>query len=212
MPSLATALTFFSLALLLGFSPGPDNLFVLLHSARHGRIAGCYVVLGLCTGLLLHTLALALGLAALFAASALAFTLLKLVGASYLAYLAWQAWRATSAVPCATVAAAAAVAPGPWRMYLRGVLMNLTNPKVVFFVLALMPQFVQPGHGSVGWQLFWLGALFVLATLMAFGSLACFAAALGQRLWHSPRAQRWLNRCSAVVFAGLALRLALAQR
>jgi threonine/homoserine/homoserine lactone efflux protein len=89
-----TALTFFGLALLLCYSPGPDNVFVLMQSAAHGRRAGLMVVLGLCTGLLLHTAALALGLAAVFAASALAFTVVKFVGAAYLLYLAWGAWRA----------------------------------------------------------------------------------------------------------------------
>ena len=88
MLPLDTLVTFFGLSLLLGFTPGPDNLFVLMQSATHGRSAGLWVVLGLCTGLLLQTAAVALGLAAVFAASAAAFTVLKMLGAAYLAYLA----------------------------------------------------------------------------------------------------------------------------
>jgi threonine/homoserine/homoserine lactone efflux protein len=94
MPSIQTNLVFLGAALLLAFAPGPDNLFVLIQSASQGRKAGIFVVLGLCTGLVVHTTAVALGLAAVFAASAAAFTVLKFVGAAYLAYLAWQAYRA----------------------------------------------------------------------------------------------------------------------
>ena len=91
MPSLDTLLAFLATALVLGFTPGPDNLFVLMQSATHGRRAGLLVTLGLCTGLLAHTAAVALGLAAVLAASATAFTMLKLAGAAYLLYLAWGA-------------------------------------------------------------------------------------------------------------------------
>ena len=98
MPSLETLITFFGVSLLLGLTPGPDNLFVLVQSAQRGWRAGMAVVLGLCVGLVVHTAAVALGLAAVFAASAVAFTLLKWCGAAYLAYLAWGALRAPAAV------------------------------------------------------------------------------------------------------------------
>ena len=84
----------------LAFAPGPDNIFVLTQAAMNGRLAGLFVTLGLCTGLLFHTAAVALGVAAIFATSALAFTILKVVGAAYLTYLAWRAFRAgASALP-----------------------------------------------------------------------------------------------------------------
>ena len=145
MPTLDTALTFFGLALLLCYSPGPDNVFVLMQSAAHGRRAGVLVVLGLCTGLLLHTAALALGLAAVFAASAVAFTVVKLVGAAYLLYLAWGAWRAPVS---AGGAGPALPALSPWQLYARGVVMNITNPKVLLFFMALLPQFVVPAQAQ----------------------------------------------------------------
>ena len=94
MPTLQASLAFFTVALLLALSPGPDNLFVLVQSATGGRRAGFAVVAGLMLGVMVHTLAVALGLAAVFAASATAFTVLKLLGAAYLLYLAWGAWRA----------------------------------------------------------------------------------------------------------------------
>src|SRR5690606_15812668 len=90
MLPLDTLTAFFGIAVLLALTPGPDNLFVLMQSALWGRRAGFLVVLGLCTGLLGHTAAVAVGLAAVFAASPLAFHALKIAGAAYLLYLAWQ--------------------------------------------------------------------------------------------------------------------------
>jgi threonine/homoserine/homoserine lactone efflux protein len=209
MPTLDTALTFFGLALLLCYSPGPDNVFVLMQSAAHGRRAGVLVVLGLCTGLLLHTAALALGLAAVFAASALAFTVVKFAGAAYLLYLAWGAWRA----PVSAAGAGPALPVlSAQQLYARGVVMNITNPKVLLFFMALLPQFVAPAQGPVALQLLALGGIFIVATLIAFGSIAWLAGFFAQVLRESARAQRWLNRVSALVFAGLALRLATASR
>ena len=199
-------LSFFGLSLLLGLSPGPDNLFVLMQSATQGRRAGLLVTLGLCTGLLGHTAAVALGLAALLAASPAAFGALKLAGAAYLLYLAWGAWHAPAAVQAEGSAAPVARSSG-WRLYGRGVVMNLSNPKVAIFFLALLPQFVQADAGPVHWQIVQLGALFMLATLLVFGGFAWVAAWLGGLLRGSARAQRWLNRTAAAVFAGLAARL-----
>ncbi len=208
MPTLDTSLVFLGAAALLALTPGPDNLFVLMESASNGRRAGLLVVLGLCTGLVGHTLAVALGLAALFAASAAAFTVLKFAGAAYLAWLAWGAWRA----PAGAAAAEARAAEPAGRLYLRGVVMNLTNPKVVLFFLAFLPQFVQPEAGPVVLQLAWFGLLFIVATLVVFGAIAWFAGYFGERLRRSARVQQVLNRASAVVFAGLALRLATSRR
>jgi len=203
MLSAETGLAFFGLALLLGLSPGPDNLFVLMQSATHGRRVGLLVTIGLCLGLLGHTAAVALGLAALLATSPAAFGLIKLAGAAYLLWLAWGAWRAPPLGP----ATASDQVPQAWRMVGRGALMNLTNPKVAIFFLAFLPQFVQPEAGAVGWQIASFGALFMLATLLVFGAIACAAAWLGARLQGSATAQRLLNRGAALVFAALALRL-----
>ncbi len=208
MLSLQTSLAFLGVSLLLGITPGPDNIFVLLQSASHGRRAGLLVVLGLCAGLVVHTTAIALGLAAVFAASQTAFVVLKFAGAAYLAYLAWQAFRATAAsthdAPPPTLR--------PMQLFLRGMVMNLSNPKVVFFFLAFLPQFVDATRGSVAWQLAQLGGLFIVATLLAFGTISYFAASVGARLRGSVRAQTWMNRTAGTVFTALALRLALAQR
>ena len=216
MPAFETLLTFFGVSVLLGLTPGPDNLFVLLQSAQRGWRAGMAVVLGLCAGLVVHTAAVALGLAAVFAASAMAFTVLKYCGAAYLAYLAWQALRA----PAATAQEPASApgnqrkpgGPSLGRMVGRGMVMNLTNPKVLVFFLAFLPQFADPARGSVALQLMVLGVVFMLATLLVFGAIACFSGGFGALLQRSARAQTVLNRVAGLVFLGLAVRLATAER
>ena len=212
MPSTDTLLAFFGVSILLGLTPGPDNLFVLLQSAQRGWRAGMAVVVGLCMGLVVHTAAVALGLAAVFAASAVAFTVLKLLDAAYLAWLAWQALRAPAPSGDAGGTAAASAAPSLWRMVGRGVVMNLSNPKVLVFFLAFLPQFADPARGPMGGQLMVLGLVFIVAALLVFGAIACFSGVFGALLLRSPRAQQWLNRIAGVVFLGLAVRLATSQR
>jgi len=208
MLSIETALTFFAAALLLGLAPGPDNLFVLTQSALYGRRAGLTILGGLCTGLVVHTLAVALGVAAIFRTSALAFTSLKLAGAGYLVYLAWQAFRAGGQSVPGTGGAPLSLR----QLYARGIVMNVTNPKVSLFFLAFLPQFADPSRGPVMVQLLLLGGLFIVATLTVFSAIALAAGSLGEALKRSLRIQRSLNRVSGLVFLGLALRLATAHR
>ncbi|HEY8608559.1 MAG TPA: LysE family translocator [Noviherbaspirillum sp.] len=202
------AAAFFATAILLGLAPGPDNIFVLTQSALRGPRAGVLVTLGLCTGLVVHTLLVAFGVAAVFAASDLAFTVLKLAGAAYLLYLAWQAFRA----PAESIRLGSAAGPGGWALYRRGIVMNVTNPKVSIFFLAFLPQFADPARGPLGVQMMLLGALFMLATLLVFGGVALLAGAIGARLGGSARAQRVMNRVAGTVFALLALKLATTSR
>lgn len=203
-----TVLVFFTTSILLGLSPGPDNLFVMTQAAQQGRKAGLLVTLGLCTGLLVHTAAVTFGLAALVKTSTVAFTLLKFLGAGYLLYLAWQAFR-FGAVSGATVAL---YQPKFGTLYRRGILMNITNPKVSIFFLAFLPQFADPSKGQLSAQFLLLGAVFILATLIVFGAISLLAGVFGEHFRQSARAQKLLNRTAGAIFAGLALKLALAQR
>jgi threonine/homoserine/homoserine lactone efflux protein len=215
MLSYEVALSFFGIAVLLALSPGPDNLFVLMQSALWGRTSGMLVVLGLCTGLIFHTVAVAVGLAAVFATSAVAFTALKLAGALYLLYLAWGAFRAPvigANISGAATSQAARTRNSTGSLYRRGIVMNLTNPKVSLFFLAFLPQFTSPARGSVALQTLSLGVLFILATLLVFGAIAWFSGAIGERMQRSHRAQRILNRVAGTVFLGLALKLAFMGR
>lgn len=202
--SVETILAFFGAALILAFVPGPDIIFVLTNSAIRGRTAGITIVLGLCTGLLFHTAAVALGVAALFQTSQVAFNVLKYAGAVYLLYLAWQAFRAEPEL----IDESADSARNAREFFFRGVIMNITNPKVSIFFLTFLPQFVDQSAGHVTLQMLGLGALFILATIIAFGFVAIFAASLGSRLIKSQKAQNIMNKVASVVFLGLALRLA----
>ena len=217
MPSLETLVAFFGVSVLLGLSPGPDNVFVLIQSAQRGWRLGLAVVLGLCLGIVVHTLAVALGLAAVFAASEVAFSVLKWCGAAYLVYLAIGAWRAPVSVNDSALADAAASKPSAsgaelLKMVGRGFVMNLTNPKVLIFFLAFLPQFANPALGPVAPQIFVFGAVFILSTFLVFGSIAIFSGVFGNLLLRSEKAQWWLNKLTAIVFVGLALRLATSQR
>lgn len=202
------ALSFVLTAAVLALVPGPDNLFVLMQSAIRGARSGVLVTLGLCTGLVAHTTAVAFGVAAVFATSAWAFNALKLVGAAYLLYLAYGAFRAGNS-------GSAATSDEPLRasaLYARGVVMNITNPKVAIFFLAFLPQFVVPEAGSVPLQVFQLGGLFIATTLVVFAAIAFAAGRLSRWLRGSARAIPVMNRIAGCVFVGLAARLVTAQR
>ncbi len=207
MIPLETLSLFFATAAALAMVPGPDNIFVLTQSAVHGRMAGILVTLGLCTGLLVHTAAVSLGVAVLFQTSAVAFNALKIAGALYLLYLAWQAFRAGAAdfTPDGVSTS--------WRgLYLRGVIMNITNPKVAIFFLAFLPQFADPSLGSISVQMLILGGVFIVAALLIFSSIAWTAGFLGERIKGSTRAQTVINRLAGMVFVSLAIKLAVTER
>jgi threonine/homoserine/homoserine lactone efflux protein len=190
------------------FAPGPDNIFVLTQSALHGRKAGLLVTIGLCTGLLVHTAAVSLGVAAIFQTSALAFNILKIVGAMYLLYLAWQAFKAGAT----KIDESDEPHMDLRKLYYRGVIMNITNPKVAIFFLAFLPQFADPAIGSITIQMMMFGGLFIIATLLIFGAIAWSAGFLGEWLKGSEKAQVIMNRVAGTIFGGLAFRLAISER
>lgn len=203
-----TLITFFAASVLLALAPGPDNIFVLTQSALRGRSAGLAVMLGLCTGLIAHSTAVALGVAVIFQSSAAAFAALKYLGAAYLAYLAWQAFRA----PATRLPAGDGGEARLGRLYRRGIFMNITNPKVSIFFLAFLPQFADPRRGSVSLQILLLGGVFILSTILVFGAIALLAGTLGEWLTRSERIQGVMNKLAGTVFLGLALKLATLER
>ncbi len=203
MLSTETISAFFLASTLLAIVPGPDNVFVLTQSALHGKLSGLVVVFGLCTGLLVHTGAVAFGVAVLFQASALAFTLLKVIGAGYLLYLAWQIFRASPEQIQMSNNSQRSLAT----LYRRGIIMNVTNPKVSIFFLAFLPQFADPKRGSISLQMIALGGIFIVATILVFGAVALVGGALGDWLNRSTRAQKMMNWVAGTVFVGLALKL-----
>lgn len=202
---------FFAAALVLSIAPGPDNIFVLTQSALYGAAAGMVTTIGLATGLCFHTTAVALGVAVIFRSSPTAFWVLKILGSCYLLYLAWLAFRSGAALARvpegAGEAAQGAAFPGYGALYRRGILMNVTNPKVCLFFLAFLPQFCEPERGSIPLQVVLLGALFIVATLLVFFSVALLGGRLARRFNASRRGQIFINRLAGLVFLGLAVAL-----
>ena len=201
-------ITFFAASVLLGLAPGPDNIFVMTQSALYGKKAGIAVMSGQCTGLIVHTAAVALGVAVIFQTSALAFSVLKYTGAAYLVYLAWQAFM----TPAETVHDESVGKFRLWKLYRRGIFMSITNPKVSLFFLAFLPQFVDPSAGAVPLQILILGGVFIIATILVFGSIALLAGSIAQLFSRSGQFQKILNRIAGTVFLGLALKIATTER
>ncbi|MDZ4165884.1 MAG: LysE family translocator [Smithellaceae bacterium] len=208
MIPLETLITFFSASVLLALAPGPDNIFVLTQSALRGRGAGLAIMLGLCTGLIVHSMAVALGVAVIIKTSALAFSVLKYLGAGYLLYLAWLAFRSSAT----KIQLKPDGEAGFRKLYSRGIIMNIANPKVSIFFLAFLPQFADPLRGPVSLQILLLGGVFILATILVFGGIAFLAGTLGKWFNRSPRTQRIMNMVAGTVFVGLALKLATTER
>ena len=203
MISLGIALTFFVVSLGLAIAPGPDIIFVLTQSVLYGFRAGLATTLGLVSGLLVHTTLVAVGVAAIIQASPVAFLLLKLAGAGYLLYLARLSLRAGALL----AQGGQLEFLGYGALFRRGIVMNVSNPKVSLFFLAFLPQFCRPEQGSVALQVAQLGILFMLAALLVFGAVSLLGGRLASWFNRSPHIQVLSHRLAACVFVGLAASL-----
>jgi threonine/homoserine/homoserine lactone efflux protein len=192
-------------AAVLAVAPGPDNLFVLLQSAMYGARAGIFVTLGLCVGVFIQTMLAAFGVAAVVAASPTLLMIIQFAGAAYLLYLAWGAWRAPTGGSGDESASKYPRLTG-FQLWRRGILMNITNPKVLIFFLAFFPQFIVKGvtEAEVMVQMLIMGMTFLICTLVVFCTVAWCAGTLADRL-RSPKVQIILNKTSAVIFTVLAI-------
>jgi len=208
MPSSTTLLLFLSASLALLVIPGPSVTFIVTRSVQQGRTAGLVSVLGVHAGSVVHVLAAALGLSALLASSALAFTVVKYVGAAYLLFLGIrQLWRSK---------APAVDTPDPepdsrWRLFRQGAIVNILNPKTAIFFLAFLPQFLAPGRGPVWFQVIVLGLVFMALGVLSDGAYALAAGAIGERLRRSATVRRWLDRVSGGIHIVLGTFAALAK-
>lgn len=194
-------LAFVPAALALNLTPGADMMFCLAQGLRHGPVPAAAASAGISTGAFLHAAAAGLGLSALVAAQPWAFDAIRWAGVAYLLWLAWAGWRAGD------IAAGRAGAPGLMRAFATGLTVNLTNPKVILFVLAFLPQFVDPARPVLA-QFLVLGGIIALGGFVVNAAVGYGAGGLGRRLARDPRLGRALSRLSAAVFAALALRLA----
>lgn len=185
-------------------APGPDNMMVLSIGMAKGRLPGIAFGLGCALGCLSHTLLAVLGVSALIAASPEAFTALKVCGGLYLVWLGFNALRSAGG---ASVGKASNDRQSPRKLFLKGIVANAINPKVILFFLSFLPQFIVPGHGSVAAQMAWLGIIFTLQAGVIFGLLGYFSGTVGQWINTSPRLGTAMDRLTGVIFVGLGLRL-----
>ena len=196
-----------SLALIA--TPGQDMIYVITRSLAQGRFAGVCSALGVCLGILVHTALAAFGLGAILQASEGLFFALKLVGAAYLVYLGIRLLLARGDSPLA----AAAPAPlSPLSLVWQGMLSNVTNPKMVLFFFAFLPQFVDPSSMHATRDLVFLGVLYAVLALPVKSGVALAAGSLSERMRRRPSTLAWVNRFSGAVLVGLGLRLAASER
>ncbi|PTM59026.1 LysE family translocator [Desmospora activa] len=207
---LSVLLSFIGLSVLLTLTPGPDILFVITQSIARNHRDGMAVALGLCTGLLVHTTAAALGVSAILHQSAVAFQLLKVAGAIYLLWLAWQAWKGSRYASFGETTTP--IQSSFFALYRRGVWMNLLNPKVSLFFLAFLPQFITSTGAPVAVQMTFLGLLFLVQALVVFLTVARVAQSLGKILFRNPAWAKPIERIKAVIYLWLGVRVALMER
>ncbi|MFF3346128.1 LysE family translocator [Streptomyces sp. NPDC002779] len=193
-------------AFALCITPGPDMMFIVAMGGRGGPTAGVMAAFGVACAMLVHTVAAALGLSALFTTLPTLYHVLRWVGAAYLLYLAVKAFRDRS-VPGED--GTADTGSGMRRAFWQGAVTNLLNPKVILFNVAFLPQFVDPSLGHVPGQLLLLGGTLVLMGFLWDGCVGLLAGRLADLLRRSRRVNRWLNIVSGTVFTGLAVRLAV---
>jgi threonine/homoserine/homoserine lactone efflux protein len=196
--------------LLLNILPGPDSLLIMTRSATQGWRAGVAASLGIGTGTIVHVLGAALGMSAILATSATAFTVVKFVGAAYILYMAFGLLRTRRS---ASPQAAPAVAPLPYRkIYAQGVLTNVLNPKVALFFLAFVPQFIDTDAPNKALAFVILGSIFNFNGMLWCCGLALFTAFASARLNVSQTVALWLNRVTGGLFVWLAIKLAISKQ
>lgn len=198
--------------ILLNITPGSDTMYIITRSVSQGNKAGLYSVLGIVSGILVHTVLAALGLSILLAKSPLAFTIVKYIGASYLCYLGLKMLRSK---------AESVIAEGLThdekltqtksldykKIYKQGVLTNAFNPKVALFFLAFFPQFIDPSYADSTISFLILGLTFAVTSLLWCLFLTLLASRFSQKLRENPAIESRLNNISGLVFIGLGIKL-----
>lgn len=188
---------------LLWITPGTDTMYILARSISQGRQAGLISVLGISSGILVHTTFAAFGLSAILATSAWTFTTIKIAGAIYLIYLGIQAWLSKSP----SLSTPEINSMSSWQIYRQGVITNVLNPKVAIFFLAFLPQFVEPAAGFGALPFLLLGILFVTGGTVWCLLLARFAAIATNTIRGNKKFSVWLERITGCVYIGLGLNL-----
>ncbi len=202
MPSTGTLLAFSAATLLLLVIPGPAVMYIVARSASQGRRAGLVSVAGIHVGTIVHVVAAMVGLSAVLAASATAFTAVQLAGAAYLLWLGIGAFRAARATGW-TGATPTMATRGMRRVFVDGVIVNVLNPKTAIFFLSYVPLFVDPDAAHPVAAVAVLGALFIALGLASDGAYAMAGGWVGSRLTDSPTLQRRRHLVAGVAYLGL---------
>jgi threonine/homoserine/homoserine lactone efflux protein len=205
MPDLSTLMIFVTASMLLLITPGPAVLYIVTRSIDQGRVAGIVSALGIGTGTMVHVVAASLGLSAILVSSALAYSVVKYLGAAYLIYLGIRTFRTRSALEQPTLNGQKSLA----RIFRQGVVVNVLNPKVALFFFAFLPQFVDPDGGTVGVQVLFLGLLFVTMGIFSDSVYALLAGTAGQWLKSSAAFLRGQRYFAGTIYVALGLATAL---
>lgn len=205
MPDLLTLLAFIPTALALNLTPGADMMFCLGQGLRGGPRAALAADLGIAVGAMVHVVIAGVGLGALVAGSPWLFDVIRWIGVGYLLWLAYSTWHGGI-----VVADAAPVAVK--HAFRQALLVNLTNPKVILFVLAFIPQFVDPTRGSIFGQFLLFGVILSIGGLLVNGAVGVFAGSVGRGLAQSPKFGKIISYVSASIFVAIAMRLAVTER
>ena len=205
-------LGFILTGILLNITPGSDTMYIITRSVSQGKKAGLYSVLGIVSGILVHTVLAALGLSIILANSPLAFTIVKYIGASYLCYLGFKMLTSKSESVIAdglpnTEKLVQAKTLNYKQIYKQGVLTNTFNPKVALFFIAFFPQFIDPSYAHSTVSFLILGLIFALTGLIWCLCLALLASRFSEKLRENPAIESMLNKFSGVVFIGLGIKL-----
>ncbi len=201
--------TFIVAAILLNLSPGPDIAFILGQTVRGGRRSGFAAMFGIWSGAFGHVVMAALGLSAILATSALAFSVVKWLGAGYLIWLGISALRSGGG---SFVSRDVTISPSFFTIFKQGLFVGLLNPKVAIFFLAFLPQFVVPGAGPVWAQLFLHGLLVIVVAAFIEPPLVIAGEKLTSKLRSNPDIGLWMDRALGTIFVALGIRLALEER
>ncbi|MEH7226089.1 LysE family translocator [Bacillus sp. JJ1566] len=202
-----SVISFLGAAIVLTLMSGPDNLFTLAQSIAKGKNAGFFTTLGLCTGLLVHITTATIGISAVIYNSAFAFTVVKYAGAAYLLWLAYKSFREKAS----HFNISSENNLDYISLYKKGVIMNLLNPKVSLFFLAFFPQFINYGSGHVSFQMFVLGIIFLVQTLVIFSLISIFAGKVGYFLRKNPTLSKKINYIQGSLFTLIGLKIAFSQ-
>ncbi|MFC7982078.1 LysE family translocator [Streptomyces sp. NPDC057336] len=204
------SIAFLLTTLVVVATPGTGVVYTLAAALSRGRRASVVAALGCALGIVPHLLATVTGVAAVLHASATAFQVLKYAGVAYLLYMAWATLRDKEALVVAGEEAAGAVPAG--RVILRGVLINILNPKLTLFFFAFLPQFVDPAQAGALPRMLLLGGVFMLVTFVVFAGYGVLAASVRSHVISRPRVMAWLRRSFAGSFVALGAKLAFTAR